>query len=384
MKKTTWGLPARIAGTVLLILSPVIAFFLIRPYWSNLIIATILSFFLRPLAGLFQRRLHLKKTAAILLTMLLLLIVLAVPLLLLPALVESLANLIRSLVDSLETLSVELTAFLVDLEPLEIGGQVIDLSPLTAPLVHFLNTSFLEYASQTPEEAVNIIITVLSSTLSGINGLISFFFTLFFTLTFTLYILLDLSWLAAGLRFALPTALIAEWKSLLPRLVFIWAAYIRGQLGVMLAVGVIVTIAMWLLGVPNALALGFIAAILELIPNLGPILAAVPAVIVALFQGSTWLDINPLLLAMIVGLVYFLIQQLEDVVLTPNIQGKAMEMPPLVVMLSVLVGIHEFGLLGGILAVPIVATVREILRYVKDRIERSQPSPVEQEVGNSK
>jgi predicted PurR-regulated permease PerM len=147
----------------------------------------------------------------------------------------------------------------------------------------------------------------------------------------------------------------------------------------MLAVGIIVTVAMWLLGIPYALALGFIAGLLELIPTLGPILAAVPAVIVALFQGSAWIDVNPLLLAVIVGGIYFLIQQLEDNFLTPSIQGQAVEMPPLVIMLSVMVGIHEYGLLGGIIAVPMVASAREILKYVKERLAQSQPVPVQAE-----
>jgi predicted PurR-regulated permease PerM len=98
-----------------------------------------------------------------------------------------------------------------------------------------------------------------------------------------------------------------------------------------------------------------------------------------LFQGSAWIDVNALLLAVIVGVTYFLIQQLEDNFLTPSIQGQAVEMPPLVIMLSVMVGVHEFGLLGGIIAVPVVASAREILKYVKERLEQSQSAPAQTE-----
>lgn len=370
-----WGKPARIAGALLLLLSPVAVLFLLKPYWSSLVIAAILAFLLKPMAGLFERWLRLKKTLAVILTMLILLAVLAIPLLLLPALVNSLVSLGESLAGSMAAFSKELTAFLLEIETIEIGEQTVDLSSITGPLLDFLNTSFLEYAKASPAEATSLIVSVLSSTLSGIGGVISFFFAFFFTLTFTLYILLDISWLGRGLRYVAPAPLSMEIKELFSRIISVWRAYIRGQLGVMLAVGIIVTLAMLVLGIPNALALGFIAGILELIPNLGPILAAIPAVIVALFQGSSWIDINPLLLAIIVGAVYFLIQQLEDVVLTPSIQGQAVEMPPLVVMLSVLVGVHEFGLLGGIIAVPMVASAREVLKYVKERLEQSQPDP---------
>jgi len=371
-----WSKPFRMAGTILLLLSPVVALILVRPYWSNLIVAGILTLLLRPVAGLFQRRLHLNKPVSVILTMLILLIILAIPVMLLPALITSLVNLVKSLAESLETFSAELTAFLIGLEPVEIGDQIFDFSAITEPLLRLLNTSLLDYAQESPEEAISMLVSVFSSALSGIGGIISFFLAFFFTLTFTLYMLIDLSWLNAGLRFAFPAPLTTEGKALLSRIVFIWQAYIRGQLGVMLVIGIIVTVAMWLLGIPYALALGFIAGLLEIIPTLGPILAAVPAIIVALFQGSTWLDINHLLLAVIVGLVYFLIQQLEDNFLTPTIQGKAVEIPPLVIMLSVMVGIHQFGLLGGIIAVPLVASAREILKYVKERLEQSQPDPL--------
>lgn len=139
----------------------------------------------------------------------------------------------------------------------------------------------------------------------------------------------------------------------------------------MLAIGIIVTIAAWLLGLQNALALGLIAGLLEIIPTLGPILATIPAVITALFQGSYRFDIDNLLLAVIVIIVYLLIQKLEDTVLTPTIQGRAVELPPLVVILSVLVGVHYWGLIGGIIAIPVVASARELLYFLDTKISGS-------------
>jgi predicted PurR-regulated permease PerM len=152
-------------------------------------------------------------------------------------------------------------------------------------------------------------------------------------------------------------------------------AYIRGQLGVMLAVGVTTVIVALVLGLPYALALGLIAALLEIIPHIGPVLAAVAAVVVALFEGSSWIDIPPLALALIVIVAYILIQQLEEHVFTPTIQGRAVHLPPLVIILSVLVGLHEFGLLGAILAVPVVASTREILVYIHAKVNQQDPFP---------
>ena len=64
-----WGKPFRVAGTILLLLSPLLALFLVRPYWSNLIVAAILALLLRPVVGLFQNRLHLNRPVSITLTL---------------------------------------------------------------------------------------------------------------------------------------------------------------------------------------------------------------------------------------------------------------------------------------------------------------------------
>ena len=74
-----------------------------------------------------------------------------------------------------------------------------------------------------------------------------------------------------------------------------------------------------------------------------------------------------LVLALIVIMAYILIQKLEEHIFTPTIQGKAVDLPPLVTMLSVLGGRHRFGLLGVILAVPVVAKTRQVLVYLHAR-----------------
>jgi predicted PurR-regulated permease PerM len=89
----------------------------------------------------------------------------------------------------------------------------------------------------------------------------------------------------------------------------LWNAFFRGELTLMLLIGVIGWLGLAALGVPGAPYLGIIAGLLEIIPSLGPIIATVPAVIVALLQGSTYLQISPLFLAGLVILLYVLVQQ---------------------------------------------------------------------------
>ncbi len=123
--------------------------------------------------------------------------------------------------------------------------------------------------------------------------------------------------------------------------------------------GVATGTAYFLLGVPGALLLGLIAAITEAIPIVGPLLGAIPAVLVA----ST---VSPQL-ALIVAGVYIVIQLIEGSVLVPLVMRNTIGISPLLVMLSLLVGAAAGGLLGALLAVPIVASAEIILSQLQAR-----------------
>lgn len=121
--------------------------------------------------------------------------------------------------------------------------------------------------------------------------------------------------------------------------------WLLGQVAIMAIVGTLTGVGAWLIGLPSALALGIIAAVLEFIPFLGPILTAVPAVLLALTVGSEaalWT----------LGLLLF-VQQLEGNLLTPLVQREAVTLPP-VVTLFALIGMGMlFGPLGLLLSAPL-------------------------------
>ena len=121
--------------------------------------------------------------------------------------------------------------------------------------------------------------------------------------------------------------------------------WLLGQLAIMAVVGTLTGLGAWLIGLPSALALGIIAAVLEFIPFLGPILTAVPALLLALTIGSEaalWTA------AMLLG-----VQQLEGQVLTPLIQRKAVTLPPVVTLFALIGMGFLFGPLGLLLAAPL-------------------------------
>lgn len=133
--------------------------------------------------------------------------------------------------------------------------------------------------------------------------------------------------------------------------------WVQGQLLLALIVGLAVYVGLSILGVRFALLMGIIAMILELVPNVGPVLAAIPAVILAFIQG-------PAILGMWVILLYVIIQQAENHILVPIVLGRTVGLNPVVVIISLLIGLKLAGILGVILAVPVAAILVEILEEI--------------------
>ncbi len=177
----------------------------------------------------------------------------------------------------------------------------------------------------------------------------------------------------------IPTAYRPEITQLLTRLGRTWNSFFRGQLMLMLIIGFITWVGLTILGIPGALSLAIVAGLLEIIPNLGPIVATIPAVIVALLQGSTYLPFDPWVVAMIVLVFYLFVQQIENSFVVPRVLGDAVGLSELVVMTGVLVGATVWGILGALLATPVIASVYELLRYTYAKMNDTDPFPPETE-----
>lgn len=129
--------------------------------------------------------------------------------------------------------------------------------------------------------------------------------------------------------------------------------WLQGQLLLALIVGLLVYVGLALMDVKFALVLGLLAMVLEIVPVAGPVLAAIPAVIMAFLQSPT--------LGLWVIVFYTAVQQFENNVLVPLVLGRTIGLNPVVVILALLVGGSLAGIAGAILAVPISAVIVEII-----------------------
>lgn len=132
--------------------------------------------------------------------------------------------------------------------------------------------------------------------------------------------------------------------------------WVRAELLLMLIIGVTTYIGLRVIGLEYALPLAILAGLLELIPNIGPVLAAIPAVLIGF-------SVSPLT-ALVVAIFYFLIQQIENSLIVPQIMSKQIGVNPLVTIISLAIGFKIGGVLGAILAVPVVLLIEIIFNEV--------------------
>jgi len=145
--------------------------------------------------------------------------------------------------------------------------------------------------------------------------------------------------------------------------------WLIGQLVAMAAVGTMIAVGLWLLGIPSALALGIVAGLMEFIPLVGPFLAAVPALLIGFAQSPQ--D------ALWVAGLYLVIQQIEGNVITPLLQKRVVDLPPVVTIGAIAAGGVLFGIMGMFLATPLAVVVLVLvnLLYIEDKLGEPRHFP---------
>jgi predicted PurR-regulated permease PerM len=242
-------------------------------------------------------------------------------------------------------------------------------------------TSELEGAPRVPafQLSMQTLGTGIASALGLLVNLLGPVVTAILTLIFTLLISLQISLAKDDFVNWYPTIAPVPYRKEFMHLVSetnkIWNRFLRGQLTLMVVIGGLTWIGNLVLGTPQPLFLAIIAGLLEIIPNIGPFLATIPAVILALMFGSSYLPVSHLTFALIVVGLYVLIQALENNLIVPHVMGDAMDLSPVIVLIACLAGGSSFGLIGVFLATPVVATGRLLFNYLYGKMLESGPPP---------
>ncbi len=386
---TSWSRPTKYLVGVALTLLAIYILYLSRSVISVLVIAALIAMIVRPIILWLQNRARLPRGVAVAIVYLVGIIIVPLAVILaVPAIVTAVNYVLSQDYQSIFTGVLEwLRSTLAYLKSLRIPVESLDM--YVDQIADALLAEIQPAAPSAPAAApaVSSILRSLGTALTTTFGAVADVAkTLVSQITLTIFLILSSVYMSASadryrewfLR-GLPEQYRGEIAMLMERIARMWNAFFRGELTLMIIIGFMSWLGLTILGVPGAVYLGITAGLLELIPSLGPVIATVPAAIVALLQGSTWLPVSHFVLMLLVIGLYWLIQQLENSLIVPRTLGDAVELPALVVMTGVLVGATSAGVLGALLATPVIATGREILRYIYHKMLGTDPYPPEKE-----
>jgi predicted PurR-regulated permease PerM/phosphoglycolate phosphatase-like HAD superfamily hydrolase len=357
MVSTEWSRTTKRLVVVGLIIIFLLVLYLFRALLPPVGLAVVLAYLLKPVADLVQRRTRLPRTLAVMLVYTVLLLLLST----IPVVVGPYAvNWVGWLSENLQQLADQLVGFLS--QPFSLMGYSLSLGDMVGDIQGTLQDLVQPFATQT----VNLVLNVLSSLLWVISiTIISF------------YLVKDADRLREFLDSVAPPGYTAELRDLREAVNQVWKAFFRGQVVLGIIIGLVVWITMSIVGLPQAGLMGLLAGLLEVIPTFGPVLATIPAVLIAFFLGSVYLPLSNFWFTVLVLGIYIVIQQLENAYLVPRIMGRRMQLHPVVVFVGVLAGGLVAGTIGVLLAAPIAGTFRVLLRYVHAKLLDQDPFPPE-------
>jgi predicted PurR-regulated permease PerM len=294
--------------------------------------------------------------------------------------VQQSQSLYRTIVEILPDLPTRLQALLQSVlaQPIHIGTFTIDLSK---PVVIGPFTLDFSPSNLTPllQQIVAAIQPLLSQAGVAIGSLASVTASMFawmlFLLVISYYVLHDLRHLVPTLTNIVPEGYAYDAQRLAAELGPIWNAFFRGQITLAIVMGAIVAVTMLALGVAYAPVLGLLAAAMEFIPMVGPLVSAVTAVLIALFQPGNEFGLNQVYFALLVAGVYAVIQQLDGNFLGPRIVGGRLNLHPAVIIIGAVIAADLAGIVGLILTAPTLATLRLFGNYVYCKLFDLDPWP---------
>ena len=354
-----------------------------------LVVAALLAYLLQPLVNWLDEHGMPRAMAAVIALFITGGILFVIPAILFPLLVSQFAELMKNVIDaSLKGLTM-LDQWIKESRIINLWGFQIDMTRFLQDISRLFNVEdgsagiyvpnmndILNYAQQIVSAAWGLIGGLSGFLSSLVARAISFAFSIFLLFFYIFYITVDGRKLKPWAKSLFKPEYLPEISELGYRINRVWQAFFRGQLMLSLVIGTLTLIVGLIIGLPSALALAIIAGVMEAVPTIGPIIAAVPAVILALAQGSSVLPVGNITFAFITLGAYILIQQLENTLIVPRIMGSALELHPMFVLVGVVIGASFAGILGIFLAAPTLATLKILFQYAHAKILDQDPFPI--------
>ena len=374
-----WGVNAKLAVIVMGFLLAVIGVYLIRNVLAVAALSGLIAFLVAPLVRFGHRKLHIPRGLALLLAYL---VVAA-------ATVGFGYLVVTSIIDSV-----------VELDPVGLvndlrqslldnidSNNYLHIFGLTVDMTSVMSTLRVPVGGGDGSGVIDVdrVIDIVGSSLSGfrtVAGLITAMITsAIVTALIAMYLNADSERFHAATMANIPPGYERDGQIMMRKQKRVWTGYLYGQLINSLITGLLVFVVLVVVGLPGAFLMGAIMVVLNMIPTFGPILAAIPGVLAALLSGSTrWPELESFWFALIVAGIYLVVVQAQANIIAPKVMGSAVQLRPAIVLVGLLVGFHVGGLLGSLLAVPVIASIRDVGVYVWAKLIDKEPFPKEKPV----
>jgi predicted PurR-regulated permease PerM len=346
--KSTWSLPFRYLAGILAFTAFIAFLFYAHEAVSALVIAGFSAYLINPMVTFLIQRTRISRTLAVNIVYFSALILLVgIPASLTPLFLDEAQLVVQDLLDLTDQLQQSLS------RPFEFAGYVFHFEQLGESL-NQIETTVL---SPLPEELLQLLETTSVGALWFLVILVSVHMFLSHWPNIR-------DWL---INLA-PPLYQDEIRELYRRIRQVWMAYLRGQIVLMIIVGIVFTIAWSIIGIPGALALGVIAGFFTLVPDVGPFLAYLLAAGVALLEGSNWIPLSNFWVAGIVTATYLVLINLKGLWLRPYVMGRSVHMNEGLVFIAIMVATILEGIMGALLVVPLLATVAVTGEYLRRKV----------------
>jgi len=394
IEQWNWSPWVRQFVTVALVVASVYALTLLGPILSILIITFLLSFLIFVPSRMLAKYTPLNYTGSVLIIFLVILLLIFVLVL---VIAPSVAQVSRTVGTGLST---ELNNFQDSIRKWDpttpynysvLGIFEVDITQIASQIQAALLAADPKVQRDIAQQAIlnnipsldvgQIVGTATQVITSLIGTFTSFFSTLFLGLFLSLLILLELPAYQHRLLSSGSAPFQRELRLTATKIMHVWQGFFRGQLLLAVIIGVITYIQLFVMGVPGAVPISIIVAVISLIPTIGGIIALVPLGLVPLLQGSNspiFKSMNNGTFALLVVVINLIISQIIWNVVAPKIMGDAVSLPLPVIIVGIIVGTALGGALGAFLIVPILGTARVIFMYLMAKVMQRDPFPGEE------
>lgn len=348
-----WSQPTQYIVLILLFVASVAFLFYTRELVASLLIAAIITYVLNPLSRLFEFKLGLSHRRA----------AGAAYAIFIAAIVSVLAGFTPVAIDRVTALTQDFESLVFDVEQNILDNA--DMFGVDLPMQEWIdnfNQSSIDYL------VPSNLLSVFTNVSANFVWVLIVFVTVF-------YLLQDWTKLRDWAILQVPPYRRDDFVRLYLEVKLVWQAYLRGQLVLMTVVGLLSWLGAAAVGLRGAWAVGLLAGILDVIPSVGPAIAAMIGIVVAFFTGSTYIPVSNLVFAIIVLSIFVLVQGIENIWLRPRILGNSLRIHPALVFIGVMSSLAVAGVFVTLFIVPLMGTVGVLWYYLRARMLGIDPWP---------